>query len=284
MFVGQKSGLLKKAEAIFKSAFDGQPRAELDDSPSRLLHSSAQIKQLARKGNALPLCEFMAHPRLFDAYPALVAFPVHLDPTRDFCDIATPNNVPSHMTIGTLPVRDAQGRLMKRDFHTDTLHEVQHHVQLTEGFNAGASLIGEELKERQRRINRLFKIYKNGGNVKEAMARIKDVNEGTGPREEHLLRRAEWRYFYTAGEVEARDTESRLHLNLQERQSIPPDLQLLGEFPTRVLLENLPAPILSRSSLVVQTLSDPTAPAANIAARLSSNNSNSNSNSNSLGP
>lgn len=256
MYVGRLSGLLASARRVFKGPADGQLRCELDDSQSFVRHGPRVLNRLGRREIELPLHELLHHPRFFAAYPDTATLPLRFDPTTRDCEIEHDNGTPKHITLGVAQDLRYTDETEPPATHHDVLHELQHVVQLKEGFSMGASLVNEEVRTRMIHLRRMAKLMNNNPAHDDALyVRIDEIRTGTSPLEAAIRRRTSTRYHFSAGEIEARDTEARTHWNEQQRLNTPSVLENLAQLPVRTILRHHPAPLYRSSGRATAALS-----------------------------
>jgi len=256
MYVGHKSGLLASANRIFKGPVDGQLRCELDDSQSFVRHGPRILNRLAQREIELPLHELLHHPRFFAAYPDTATLPIRFDHTTRDCEIEHEDGAPTHIALGVAQDLRYTAETEPPATHRDVLHELQHVVQLKEGFSMGACLVNEELRARMIHLRRIAKLMNNDPAHDDPLfIQIDEIRTGTSPLEAAIRRRTSTRYHFSAGEIEARDTEARAHWSEQQRLNTPSVLENLAQLPVRTILRNHQAPLYRSSGRATAALS-----------------------------
>lgn len=222
-------------ETGFGRGADGKWRHEIDDSKSSFdrwwtqdsnfhIEDSIDKKEVAA---VAPLPAILAHPELYKAYPQLKDVNVRYDP--ELKDVGAYWNKQANEVVMGPGLKDDQGILM---------HEIQHAIQDYEGFAKGGYTA-------QADVNYALKYGKYNKQFRDSMFEFQDLfekstKEGLTPAEEqrygHLTdvlttynqyakaaneKAAEY-YVRLAGEVEARNVDSRLLLKEGERRAFPP--------------------------------------------------------------
>jgi hypothetical protein len=250
IFAGRMSpSAVKAAEKMEKEGFspisvkemtglergaDGFWRRELDDSASKINWSNfrkepeflqdasgkpAKNVTMAELGNVLD------HPEFFNAYPDAKDVLVILDKATDkrggYYDHG------SEMIV--LYGKDSSPEYLREIL----MHELQHYIQRTEGFNWGSAAEAKQLPKDMRDKIRGYLIRKYGQEkltvLKEAL--IQDMNKqntlgwditgGMSPQDiaSNIISEADYRlYRAVAGETEAWNTQRRLNMTAKERR------------------------------------------------------------------
>jgi len=190
------------AQTGWHQGVDGQWRFEIDDSGM-----SVKIPRNADSGSYHAYPKGIEHPDLFEAYPAMKGNRVNFDARTSDSGIMIEGN-PRAIGAGNKKYDTSigvQGRKMIGEptiiprhmgkVRADMAHELQHNVQMREGFDAGASpqAIFEDLMEK---------------------------NPGMSP--EAATEMAIDQYKRTIGEVEARNVATRLNMAAAERRAKAP--------------------------------------------------------------
>lgn len=195
---------------------------EIDDSNSKFDFKSLE------DGNRRNLYQVLDHPELYDAYPELKEVRVKLNPSQRG---ASYNNQTNIITLGS-----------KFHDHGTLMHEVQHAIQEIEGFakggapkEAGPSDAGKYYKLkyedeidklRPEFLNLSAKLRKDPkGLSAEEVSRYNQLGNIFNKYSEYKFagdNKAYENYRALAGEVEANNTSTRLHLNERQRQDISP--------------------------------------------------------------
>lgn len=231
---GLDAEVVRQATGWFRGA-DGRWRFEIDDSGAR--QSDPNLLNVMGWGNGqdfqtgdsaiLRLDKVLDHPRLFAAYPGLENHIVSLRPGEaaggSFSDDGTP-------TIRMQAVLDGGRAYFTDEQFSTLLHEIQHGIQNIEGFARGGS--PEMFRaEHQRLTNRVREINEQ---MREASRndetdRYAELMEERGdivPRIQELEGRdgivGADQYERLAGEVEARNVQSRQGMTEAERAETSP--------------------------------------------------------------
>jgi hypothetical protein len=226
------------ADEIFKSTgfFKGADKAwkwEIDDSVAKLNERWADNPSPTQKASGMKIAklpEVINHPELYEAYPQLKNYQVIYD-----------NNF-----TGIAEFSGEAIRVGKRAFSGDTpaykdksiiMHEVQHAIQDIEGFAKGGAplktLRGEyklkyaaDVDKLRPEAMSLFAKERNGQLLSEKeQGRLDYLKAVFNKYNEYQLegdRKAYEHYLELAGEVEARNVQSRVDLTPSERMKINP--------------------------------------------------------------
>lgn len=248
---GQNPETVRQETGWFTGA-DGKWRFEIDDSQVQLKSEFAEGEigfaiDPDFEGKSINLEDLIDAPELFSAYPDLRTLKVDTKTTGgSFYS-------PSKDTISLAGSRVGQ------DARSSLLHEIQHAIQERENFARGANPRNfsdtTEAKLSTRPLFELLRetdvetreIYHKFGNAEIALENNPDnpkIREAYEQAQNELLSRpngerlleARWlvnndqtevsayeQYMRTAGEVEARNVQSRMDMNNNERRAIPPE-------------------------------------------------------------
>lgn len=166
---------------------DGKWRFEIDDSGARF-NASPEIG--GHRVVASELGQALDHQPLSDAYPYMSGITLGRD--------APPGSGYFQEAWAGAPARISIGQKNARTDRANALHEVQHAIQVDEGFGRGgsrSSFTSDDLANERQRVM-------------------------SAPASDDALRRDLYRRL--AGEVEARNVEMRMGMTPSERRSIPP--------------------------------------------------------------
>lgn len=202
---------------------DGQWRFEIDDSGMALARGMPHETKMKRG----TLGTGIKHPDLFAAYPDMqeMAFKPGYDMDNASAAYSASNN-----SIEVNRVGPAWGD--KRKFKSATAHEAQHAIQNREGFARGGNpgqFYPEELLQQVQELDGveddlLGKSWREADPVKKA--ELVKLSQEAGEKKRALRKQAnDWRfdqYTRLAGEVEARNVETRLPMTAAERRANPP--------------------------------------------------------------
>lgn len=232
MFIGSNALTFDASKVTGFGKADGLPRIELDDSVMRL---RVPMDELRTPGtHKFRLGELIDHSTLFAAYPELRKSKVTLvcNQTGDLNSSFFPHN-------GTIKCEYPQDFCERRLLGTLS-HEIQHGVQLIEGFCGGTSHEGNVLPAYNRAAARLSRRYERThdgrllakqGELLVAAELLIDrdasrARAGVAVAVMQLQSRSERIYMRTPGEIEARATDARLTFNDFDRQrQLPEHLQ-----------------------------------------------------------
>ena len=234
-----------RRETGWYRGYDGKWRFEIDDSKMRFINHREESRRTWK------LDELIRHDALFAAYPELRNYTVLNFAFEDGVDGVFS---PGLHRIMLNPNLDRAGK------RAALIHEIQHAIQVIEGFAAGSStdywqdaFVTDEEKRTERHLlelsrkNRLFagdmyRLLEDTPDARRDAQRDalraalvqrhgeKAVREFTDTYN-HLLNlqkqrteRAEQAYRNTAGEIEAADVASRLGLSAKQRAETRPDI------------------------------------------------------------
>jgi len=241
---GEDAETVRKETGWFKG-FDNRWRFEIDDSDFSF--NADWIQQQPETLNRIQtqLEQIVSHPQLFSDYPQLQGINVNLTINPNIHDAGgSYGRNDQRINIRAHTYEDAKKTL---------IHELQHAVQAIEGHSPGASssLYDEDdlffkkdyevIERAKREIELLTKQQKKARTNKTKFARLRDsLPRGSQERanaeekrkaavkiENNLtLEISKWGpgglYKRNFGEIEARDTASRLEMTPEERQATPP--------------------------------------------------------------
>lgn len=232
---GDDAEEVRKETGWFKGA-DGKWRFEIDDSDAKptdkwgaLLDKSSKY---ARQ-YGYSLSQVLDHPALFAAYPELKSFRVYADSSI------------GAGTKGTLSIEDGRIRINNSmagsDLFSTLLHEIQHGIQSIEGFASGGSELTSAAMYAQQKIKpRLDAINKEiielgkerqslkGDSYAENVRKHKSLVAERSNLEDELQNLSsnaapKYRiYARMAGEVEARNVQSRQSMTAEQRRERSP--------------------------------------------------------------
>ena len=199
---------------------DGKWRFEIDDSRSRW---KGPDWQEVSPGNAVrgKFSAFIDHPDLFVAYPAPAEFRTNyfrVDPNR-----LPPNGSVPHGSYNPqtkeLAIKAAPPEFMAP--RSTGMHEIQHAIQEREGFASGGNInnrINVQLyNQLSDHINTIKEEARGGLTAKQAaeIDRLREIQKAIFSSPEEAYRRL-------AGEVDARNVQTRLNMTPDERRLSPP--------------------------------------------------------------
>ena len=210
---------------------DNAFRQEISDEPALLkgMGSFGEIYEhrKAMHGVTTPTVEeVMRHPELFESYPQLKGIQVHLLPESS-------RNKASYSPMeGIISVHP---KLTSEQATSSILHELQHGIQETEGWNKGADA-GMFLKKYQGQLDnieeRLIEANKAASkavgtedydrlmSIRDSIG--KEYRDFMGPKSMGVYDKATQEYKAHGGEAEARLTQARQKLTKEQRKNIYP--------------------------------------------------------------
>lgn len=241
-----------RQETGWSIGLDGMPRYEISDHFAFLKGTGTfgdlVMKRRAALGTDGPtyLPDILYHPELFEAYPSLREMEVQFIPAGVRADARVGDDV-------FIEVRET---LESRDALSKLLHEVQHLIQTIEGFAPGGSSDDAFADPRMRPgasmdglraahaifqdllvdvirpmsleqfARKAWGVDQPTDEIRSSYAQyVKDVDvRGKAPGVSvDVQRRAAYQWYRRlAGEVEARNTQARAHLNTEQRRATAP--------------------------------------------------------------
>ena len=230
-----------RRETGWYRGYDGKWRFEIDDSKLRFINHREESRRTWK------LDELIRHDALFAAYPELRNYTVLNFGIADGVEAAF------YPGLNRITLDPQLNRAEKR---AALIHEIQHAIQVIEGFAAGSStdywqdaFVTDEEKRTERHLQELawknhllaedmYKLLRDTPDARRDALRAtfvqrhgeKAVREFTDTYN-HLLdlqkqrtMRAERAYRDTAGEIEAADVANRLGLSAKQRAETRPDI------------------------------------------------------------
>lgn len=209
---------------------DGKWRFEIDDSQSRMNTNAAGLGQAAQRG---PVARGLQHEPLYDAYPDMGALPASLQMRAgDLEGTYWPPKTVGNRLVEGLSVEAAT----KNDMHSALLHELQHAIQTREYFARGGS--PDEMNVPQDELWAAAKqAYQDASNV-DADALLAELMDQPAPPLKGPVKpwdelthrqKVQWLqsgrdliYHRLAGEVEARNVQTRMKMTPAKRKATPP--------------------------------------------------------------
>lgn len=217
-----------KFGSVSKGA-DGNWRFEIDDSKMQIRSKASDTFDITPVDKQLPprtVTEFIDHPDLFQAYPALRNMKLEvkkLSPGERPYGSYMPNH---SIEIGASSIQDVK---------TVLLHEIQHHLQYEEKFAAGANPANQLTKQEGERLFETWNAQISAIRKARSDAKKKKTPEAQAALDEaidlHLKEFGDVKdqrdfsfiaYRRDAGEVEARNVETRAELTAGERREQTP--------------------------------------------------------------
>lgn len=220
------------AETGWHRGTDGKWRFEIDDSSATLKDPSGW-EAAARSGEGARFADVLEHTALTEAYPGLAGVRVHVD--EKMGRGAGYNDSNNSIVIGDPAGYAATGRSSLRSV---VMHEIQHAIQRQEGFARGGSSSEfaaplrrqrDALLSRRETIEGMQRTAREAGDTDRVAKleverqRVTDELASSRLESENDVRTAATdKYRRLSGEVEARNTQTRLEMGAEERRAIPP--------------------------------------------------------------
>lgn len=167
--------------------------------------------------NALPLDQVLHHPALFAAYPSLCDVMIQVMPKLGInAELVTMEN-------GEHVIRIGLGQQL-----SSLLHEIQHCIQMVEGFARGGRLMGADKNLPITVVNEITQLTTtadkisatNSNHCSDLYDQARKLRaQASSLRRETAIKQ----YLSLAGEVEARNTQTRHLLTDAQRQQSPPE-------------------------------------------------------------
>lgn len=222
----------ENAEAVRKETgwhkgVDDQWRFEIDDSRAFLKGEGkfgdlAMRRYAAREDQArsLQLDDVLRHPALFAAYPGVAKLPLQF----------TPKGVTANGRFGSDGVLEINENLPAAKALSVILHEVQHAIQNEEGFASGWSadspyrsgMRDAVIESNRGQLRRLNEGDPSNPFSSPGSALSDEEIDSMARRNADDLDQRDDVYRRVAGEVEARNTQTRQKLSAEERKATPP--------------------------------------------------------------
>lgn len=224
----ENQSLIARREAIGKPETAGQQR-DLALVNQLIMQNN---RDLISTGDAIKVGDVLDHPDLLAAYPQLADVRVAIQPGGK--SWGSYNAGTNTITMRSPGDYHASG---DRSMKSVLLHEIQHAIQDHEGFARGGSaqefrdkLMGQAdvLRGRLDAIDRLSaQASANGDTAKLAVLkkeadRVQKEIEARGLNDNQIVDASHRDYRALAGEVEARNTQTRMNLPAAERRQLPP--------------------------------------------------------------
>lgn len=251
---GEDAEQVRQATGWFQG-IDGRWRFEIDDSAAKFQPVDTWLENAEAEGG-VTLGEALEHPRLFAAYPELAQVRLIVEPERTAGGFfgAAPGR---GLTGSLIVIGDPSNYDLEAAPAIDVLmHEIQHAIQMREGFAPGGSPDVLRAEKDQAKADRDYwgtvasvrrEAERNGGDYEQAKADLEDIYEEPITDQQMLeAQQAEsWQalqqradaadqvmidianpvatYNRLAGEIEARNTEARRDLTAEQRRDIAPE-------------------------------------------------------------
>lgn len=195
LFGGRLAANAEKQSGWFKSPIDKLDRFEIPDQRSKF--TMPQSEGVTR------LKDVLDHPELYDAYPELKNTRVSLNP--DMTANASFDPKSGSITLNS--------NLSPTNAHSSLLHEVQHAIQQQEGFAGGSNSAYEaaKLRELQSKVDKAQNVQGDPA----VLGRLKGMESTLSDIHPYDL------YSRVAGEVEARNVQTRQNYGILARQGWP---------------------------------------------------------------
>lgn len=222
---GAHPGEVWKATGWGRGA-DGNWQFEIDDSAARIRPQALAMRD-QHGGVEGPAGAMVDHPELFTAYPDLAKSQLRLYPDNPFTPELRGTYEPNRDRTTIFRTDPSEAR-------STGLHELQHGVQRREGWASGANAEAfSGIVEQDVSDARLIALMiKKGMKPSEAATKFKEIS---GRRASHQVMdiatssdaltrpiSAEDAYRRTAGEVQARNVQTRRNMPSDERRASPP--------------------------------------------------------------
>jgi hypothetical protein len=248
---GESQETIRLATGWFQGKYDGKWRTEISDKSAFYFHADR-----LQENKAVRLGEILDYPELYKKYPEIKNVSVASLPKRD--EAYGPVAALGEDRAGNKYLL-VNAEAMPNQWELDKViaHEIQHWIQEKEGFAKGAN--SDEIRERRAELKKEWEIVSTaynmardlakGGSIDTIISQYEEINErpidyremslamnesveDLKAQEETLRIQLEPLgvlsdksisiYHLTAGEIEARDVESRFGLSDSQRKAIPP--------------------------------------------------------------
>lgn len=229
MFIGRHAKTFSSYKPIGFGQGDGLLRAELSDHKAGLLKPLIALTVPGKQN--FKMSDLLDHPELYAAYPELRETKV-----RTFCAPGIGRGSCFSAYSGTITMEYDPSLIDSDIFLKSLAHEAQHNIQLIENFHGGAhhnDFFDESLTSATRRLEQRFSRTKNpdlqskrydllNASMNFERGYLLCDNPNAQVAMNQLLRRSERRYRRSPGELEAYETEGRLALTPEQRESSLP--------------------------------------------------------------
>lgn len=209
LYAGQNAKTADKADGWFEGA-DGKQRFEIDDSGMKVKEFGGYVTHLGG---------LIEHPALFEAYPDLEYADVEFD--------LLPRGVLAHYNEKTDKFTVSRSlRNNPDELGSVLIHEIQHAIQKREGFAKGSNPEYWQEMDADAYYNaeytRLYEKLVEAEDPEEEWELRQEISR-LGERADRIRGMSPMDlYRNTAGEIEARDAESRRNLTAEQRQNRKP--------------------------------------------------------------
>lgn len=190
---------------VFEGIYDKLPRFEIDDSTAEL--SEVYLSKL-NQGEPVRLQSLLVHPELYTQYPVLSDLSVNAghDEYNGAAYRVDRSDIQLHARNIAEAISDPGQRLV---LMKSIVHEVQHGIQHIEGINLGRNAgyhYFDLMVERRKELG-----------LRPSESHLIPAEIDKGLREDAFIL-----YQRNPSEIEARDTEHRINLSLEQRKATPP--------------------------------------------------------------
>lgn len=202
-------GLEKATTGIAKDSLSGKLATEISDKDASFKLPS-DFREAIRQYRA---GDILNHPDLFDAYPALKNTPVAF---RNLPNAnGSYNPITNRITLSNKRSED--------DMLSTLIHELQHNVQDIEGWQGGSSLAAEllDMGHNPDIYDKLIKAHSIINNRDLYPKEFVDSAQKEYKEYYPSVQEAVNRYLGNIGEMQARNSQSRRLMSLQERKDLP---------------------------------------------------------------
>lgn len=255
MFAGRNAlffDIAQQCGRTYISPADGLSRFEISDRDAQLRPATLrQIEQVKGNGQRLTptLGQLLQHAELFRHYPELQHVETLITRGHNETAEVSRARIRLELTRESSPAR----------ILSVTLHEVQHYIQMIEGFSAGGSpahqfgLLCAQKKERYEKARHLANKHANPAAATRLNELLRELAvarpaaawlergfkmpASASPLTRHLYQLARGYYRALPGEVEASDVQHRQFMSYAERLLTPPAnaQQALHRFSTQAV-------------------------------------------------
>lgn len=197
---------------------------EIPDQGMSLVPKDHPNWQRAKK-EAIPLSTVVNHPLLETAYPDLLhEIKIKVDPELETAGSFNPSK--KTLTIRSLETLEEAGKKNPSRTPISVIaHELQHGIQELEGFPRGSNVAWETykmgpvrdyLEGRQEAVYQKWLEAINKGDVQAEAKYDGMLKEISNKIDKDIPRKAKWNYVASAGEVQARDVQTRMRMSPEE--------------------------------------------------------------------
>lgn len=207
LLAGEQAKGYTNAENKFSSLADKKPRFEIDDSKAQLIKEGLYK---AGRGEQTTLGQVIDHPDLFKQYPSLKYVSV---------DIADTGSTGAYFDGNRIVVNKnyLSDNVKSENTKSTLLHEIQHAIQQKEGFATGGSPSQFNDLSKNANLNDLFNRQWDYVNSLKQGTKEWELANDELQRLARELEIPQKQYQRLSGEIEARDVQSRMNLNPDQR-------------------------------------------------------------------